>query len=57
MRSTLKWAGHIARMGGDKLAKRSDAESQRVEGRRRRGRPRMRWEDCVKRDMERVGTE
>ena len=54
-RSKLKWAGHIERMGDEKLAKRSD--TQKMEGKGRRGRPRMRWEDCVKRDLERVGRE
>ena len=30
MRSRLKWAGYVERMGDEKLAKRSDA--QKVEG-------------------------
>ena len=42
VRSRLKWAGHVERMGDEKLAKRSD--TQKVEGKRRRVRPRMRWE-------------
>ena len=47
MRSWLKWAGHVERLKGVQLTKRADALG--VEGRRRRGRPRLRWEDCVKR--------
>ena len=53
VRSWLKWAGQVDRMGDEKLAKRADA--QKVEGKGRRGRPRR--EDCVKRDLERVGGE
>ena len=37
----VKWAGHMVRMKYDKLPKRS-------EGCRKRGRPQLRWEDCVK---------
>ena len=55
MWTRLIWARHVDRIGDDKFAKRGDA--QKVEGKRRRGRPRMRWEDWVKRDLERVGGE
>ena len=50
-RSRLQWTGHVERMGNDRLPNR--AEYLREEGRRRRGRPRLRCEDCVKtkRDM------
>ena len=51
MRSRLKWAGYVERMEGVRLTKRADALG--VEGRRRR--LRLRWEDCVKRDL--VGVE
>ena len=40
-------------MEGVRLTKRTVALG--VEGRRRRGRPRLRWEDCMKRDLVRVG--
>ena len=46
MRSWLKWPGHVDRMEGKRLTKRADA--LREEG--RRGRPRLRFEDCVKTD-------
>ena len=46
VRSSLKWAGH-----------RDEKIGEKVEGKRRRDRPRMRWEDCVKRDLERMGGE
>ena len=43
----------MERMEGVGLTKRADAF--RVECRRRRGRPRLRWEDCVKRDLKGLG--
>ena len=54
-RSRLLWAGHVDRMADDRLPKR--AAELREQGRRRRGRPRLRWEDCVKRDMRKAGEE
>ncbi len=49
VRSILQWAGHVGRMADDRLQKR--ATELRGQGRRRRGRSRLRWEDCVKREM------
>ena len=55
MRSRLQWAGHVERMADERLPKR--AAGLREQGRRRRGRPRLRWEDCVKRDVKKTGEE
>ena len=48
VRSRLQWAGHVVRMADDRLPER--AVELREEGRMRRGRPRLRWEDYVERD-------
>ena len=55
VRSRLQWAGHVEMMADVRLPKR--AAELREEGRRRRGRPRLRWEDCVKRDVKKAGEE
>ena len=51
----MKWAGHMIRMKHDKLPKR--AETKKQEGSRKRGRPQLRWEDCVKRDLRKAEEE
>ena len=48
VRSRLQGAGHGERMAGDILPK--IAAQLREQGRMRRGRPRLRWEDFVMRD-------
>ena len=53
VRSRLQWAGHVERMADDRLPKR--AAELREEGRRRRGWPRLRWEDRVNRDARKAG--
>ena len=55
MRSRLQWAGHVERMADDRLPK--GAAESREQGRRRRGRPTLRWKDCVKRDVRKAGEE
>ena len=55
VRSRLQWAGHVGRMADDRLPKR--AAELRAEGRMRRGRPRLRWEDYVERDVRKAGEE
>ena len=54
-RSRLQWAGHVERMADDRLPKR--AAEIREQGRMTRGRPRLRWEGCVKRDVKKAGEE
>ena len=51
----MKWAGHMVRMKVDKLPKR--AETKKQEGFRKRGRPQLKWEDCVKRDLRKAKEE
>jgi hypothetical protein len=49
----MRWAGHVARMGEGRGVHRVLME--RPEGRRPLGRPRRRWEDNIKRDLQEVG--
>ena len=48
----LRWAGHCARMPQDRLAK--DVMNGRVQGTRPVGRPRYRWEDNIRRDIQEI---
>jgi hypothetical protein len=49
----MRWAGHVARMGEGRVAYRILVG--RPEGKRPLGRPRRRWEDNIKMDLEDVG--
>jgi hypothetical protein len=49
----MRWAGHVARMGDGRGAYR--VLVRRPEGRRPLGRPRRRWEDNIKIDLQEVG--
>ena len=51
----VQWAGHVERMAGDRLPKR--AAELREQGRSRRGRPMLKWEDVVKRVARKAGEE
>ena len=49
----LRWAGHVTRMGVRRGAYR--VLLGKLEGRKPLGRPRRRWEDNVKMDLQEVG--
>ena len=49
MKSRLKLAGHVERMNEDRLPSMAYVHQER--GKRKRGRPRMRWRDCIEGDM------
>jgi hypothetical protein len=49
----LRWAGHIIRMQGNLPCKKITLD--KPEGRRRVGRPNLRWLDGVTKDAERLG--
>jgi hypothetical protein len=49
----MRWAGHVARMGEGRGV--HTVLVGRPEGRRPLGRPRRRWEDNIKRDLQEVG--
>ena len=48
----LRWLGHVVRRGDEYVGKR--IRGMQV-GRKKRGRPRRRWEDCVKEDIKERG--
>ena len=45
----MKLAGHMVRMKDERLSKRSETKKQ--DGCRKRGKPKLRREDCLKRDL------
>jgi hypothetical protein len=49
----MRWAGHVARMGEERGVQR--VLVGKPEGRRPLGRPRRRWEDNIKMDVQEVG--
>jgi hypothetical protein len=49
----MRWAGHVARMGKGRGVHR--VLVGKSEGKRPLGRPRRRWEDNIKRDLQEVG--
>ena len=49
----MRWAGHVARMGEDKGVHR--VLVGRPEGKRSLEKPRCRWEDNIKMDLQEVG--
>jgi hypothetical protein len=49
----MRWAGHVARMGEGRGVYR--VMVGRPEGKRPLGRPRRRWEDSIKMDLQEVG--
>ena len=48
----LRWAGHVARMDADALP--LLVLEGTPEGRRPPGRPKLRWSDCIRRDLEQL---
>ena len=49
----MRWAGHVARMGEDRGVQR--ALVGKPEGKRPLGRPRRRWKNNIKMDLQEVG--
>jgi len=49
----MRWAGHVARMGERRVVYKVLVE--KPEGKRLLGRPRRRWEDNIKMDLQEVG--
>ncbi|PSN43615.1 hypothetical protein C0J52_16375 [Blattella germanica] len=49
----IRWAGHVQRMSDTRTAKKIFIG--KLEGRRRRGRPRKRWIDDVEEDLRKMG--
>ena len=53
VKSRMKWAGHVERMKENRLPMMAYVHQER----RKRGRPRMRWRDCIERDTRKAELE
>lgn len=51
----LRWYGHITRREDEEQHVAREVMTMEVEGTRRRGRPRIRWKDCIQNDMREKG--
>ncbi|PSN40288.1 hypothetical protein C0J52_22094 [Blattella germanica] len=49
----IEWIGHVSKMDGGRSIKK--IFEGKFEGRRDRGRPRLRWTDCMERDLCNLG--
>ena len=49
----LRWFGHVQRRAEDDATRKDIADEMTVDGKRNRGRPKVRWQDLVKDDMAR----
>ena len=48
--SRLRWFGHVKRREGEQHIGREVMEME-LEGNRRKGKPKTRWKDCIRKDM------
>ena len=55
VKSRMKWAGHVERMKEDRLPRMAYVHQER--GTRKRGRPCMRWRDCIERNTRKAELE
>ena len=53
IQSRLRWHGHVIR--GDINSQIREVIEVEITGKRKKGRPRKSWEECVKKDLERYG--
>ena len=53
IQSSLQWYGHAMR--GDISSQIREVMEVKITGKRKNGRPRKSWEECVKKDLERYG--
>jgi hypothetical protein len=51
----LQWAGHLERMSDDRAVKK--LFRGKPDGRRKTGRPKLRWLDCIENDLESMGVD
>ncbi len=49
----MRWAGHVERRGDDYPGK--SVANVQIDGKRPRGRPARRWQDCVREDLSKLG--